>query len=146
MNERIKMPKGIKSIAGLMFAIGLIMMLLQIGFFMGVVPFEGSDGFMTAVSASAIAEIIFIAPLFILAGVGLWKIKEWGLFTALIAFGARISIDIIWTPMDIMFVGAGAVMASAITYSVIWHTITICMMTFAIISIVYLWRNRRCFS
>lgn len=146
MNKQTQTPKGIKIIAALMFILGWIMLIAQISFFMGVVPFEGSEGYMIAVVASVIAEIIFIAPLFILAGIGLWKIKEWGLFTALIAFGARVSMDIIWTPMDIMFVRAGAVMADAITYSIIWHTVTISMVTFAIISIVYLWRNRKYFS
>ncbi|MEW6607788.1 MAG: hypothetical protein AB1414_10120 [bacterium] len=77
MNEQIKAPKGIKIIAGLMFIIGLIMTFLQIGFLTGAVPLEGSEGYKIASYASAIAEVIFIAPLFIVAGIGLWKIKEW---------------------------------------------------------------------
>lgn len=108
---------------------------------MGVVPLEGSEGYKIASYASAIAGIFFIGPLFIIASVGLWKMKEWGIFTALIAFGARISMDVIWIPMYIMFARAGAT-----TYGVIWDIITICIVIFSIISVVYLWRNRRCFS
>lgn len=142
MNKQIKPPKGIKIIAGLMFLFGLVMMILSLGFLIGVVPFAfgGSQGYKIATCASVIAEIVFIAPLFIIAGIGLWKIREWGLFTALIAFGARVSMDVIWTPMDIMFAKIGD-----ITHVVIWGIITICGVFFAIISIVYLWKNRRVF-
>ncbi len=145
MDKQIKTLKGIKLIAGLMFVIGLIMIILQIGFFMGIVSFAFgySEGYKIATCASAIAEIIFIGPLFIIAGIGLWKIKEWGLFTALIAFGARISMDVIWTPMDIMFTKAGV---TTYAYAVIWGIITICAVILAILSVVYLWRNRRHFS
>ncbi|MFZ5985987.1 MAG: hypothetical protein ACOYWZ_02555 [Bacillota bacterium] len=140
MNEQIKAPKGIKIIAGLMFIIGLIMTFLQIGFLAGTVPLKGSESYKIVCYASAIAEATFIGPLFIIAGIGLWKIKEWGLFIALIAFGARISMDVIWTPMYIMFARDGAT-----TYDVIWDIITICIVIFAIISIVYFWRNKKGF-
>ncbi|MEW6607772.1 MAG: hypothetical protein AB1414_10040 [bacterium] len=43
--------------------------------------------------------------------------------------------------MYIMFIKAGAT-----TYDVIWDIVTICIVIYAIISILYLWRNRRCFS
>lgn len=142
MNKQIKPPKGIKIIAGLMFLFGLIMMILSLGFFIGVVPFAFgvSQGYKIATCASAIAEIVFIAPLFIIAGIGLWKIKGWGLFITLIAFGARVSMDVIWTPMDVMFAKVGD-----ITHTVIWGIITICVVFCAVISSVYLWKNRRVF-
>ena len=42
------------------------------------------------------AEIIILAPLVIIAVIGLWKMREWGLFTVLIAFGARILLIAIY--------------------------------------------------
>ncbi len=95
MNVQNKIPKGIKIIDGLMFILGLIMLILQIGVLMGRVSFEGSEDYKIASYASAIAEVIFIAPLFIIASIGLWKMKEWGVFTTLTAFGTRISMDVI---------------------------------------------------
>lgn len=144
MNKQIKTPKGIKIIAGLMVAFGLIMMILQIGFFIGIVPFaKSSEGYNIAIRASAIAEIVYIGPLFIIASIGLWKMKTWGLFTALIAFGARISMDVIWTPMDIMFTNAGE---TTYAYAIIWGIITICIVIFAIISVAYLMINKSKFG
>lgn len=144
MDKQIKTPKGIKILAGLMLAFGLIMIIIPIGYFIGIVPLaKSSESLNMATRASAIAEIVYIGPLFIIASVGLWKMKAWGLFTALIAFGARISMDVIWTPMDIMFANAGE---TSHAYAVIWGIITICIVIFAIISVGHLMINKSKFG
>jgi hypothetical protein len=66
--------------------------------------------------------------------------ERMGLFFSLVAFGARISFDVIWIPMYSMFVEAGVA-----TYDIIWDVITVCILVFAVVSIVYLWLNRRSF-
>lgn len=141
MNEQTKVSKRIKIIAAVMFIFGLIMLGVQLRFLFGK-TLIASEGYKIASYASAVAELIFIAPIFIIASIGLWSARKWGLFAALIAFGSRISMDLIWTPMDIMFLKTGE-----ITYNVavIWGIITVFIMIFAIIGIGYLWKERNYF-
>ncbi|MDI6795093.1 MAG: hypothetical protein QME81_19875 [bacterium] len=47
---------------------------------------------------------LFWAILFIIAGIGLWKIKNWGLLLALIALTARISLEVVLTPLYFIWV------------------------------------------
>jgi hypothetical protein len=79
-----------------------------LAFLLGIIDFRGTEYYRLAFFATAITEIIFTALLFIVAGVGLWKMEALGLIVALVVFGARLSIDILWAPMYIIFIEAGA--------------------------------------
>lgn len=141
MNEQIKSSKRIRIIAAAMFIFGLIMLGVQLRFLFGK-TLIASEGYKIVSYASAIAELIFIAPIFIIASIGLWSARKWGLFAALIAFGSRISMDLIWTVMDIMFLKTGEITCNI---AVIWGVITISLMIFTVISIRCFWKEERCF-
>jgi len=163
MDKQIKAPKGIKIIVVMMFFIQLYMTLpgyFPFGMEIFEIPpldpekisisgahLEDAKLHPEAVKMKVIeegkieyvadmAEIIILAPLVIIAVIGLWKMREWGLFTALIAFGARILWMAIFLPLYCILTPVDTVFDP-------WY---IPLTIFTVISIVYLWRNRRCFS
>jgi hypothetical protein len=171
MNEQIKTPKGIKIIAGLMFAMGFgiglwcLMTLITTSLMWTTPPVGPTSVTFDPSSSWAIyiddtVNLIFIAPLFIIDSIGLWRIKEWGLFLALIALTAKIFLEVgLFGKVLAEFYladisgtlpeAAGIIVDGKLTlmnalcilpYLVIFWSI------FCIISIVYLWKNRRYFS
>ncbi len=103
---------------------------------------------------------LFWAILFVIAGIGLWKIKNWGLLLALIALTARISLEVLLIPIYLIWVNEAVgtpplyyknwiqVMSegcdgiSAVILIFCWMLMPI---IFAIVSILYLWRKRKHF-
>lgn len=135
-----KTPKGIKIIASLMFVIGLIIFVHSGCGLLGIIPIPGPIEFRILTKGLSLPDVIFIGPLFIIASIGLWKMKMWAIFTSLFAFGGRISTDMSWIISYPYFAKTGA-----ITYAIIWDILGLGLLIFAIISIVYLWRNRKSF-
>lgn len=136
-----KTPKGTKIIALLIFVIGLIIFVHSGCGVLGIIPIPGPMEFRILVKGIGLPDVISIGPLFIIASIGLWKMRMWGIFACLLAFGGRISTDVSWIIPYAWFVKTGA-----ITYDIIWDILGLVFLVFAIISIVYLWRNKRCFS
>ncbi|MDI6752177.1 MAG: hypothetical protein QME07_04885 [bacterium] len=141
MDEQIKTPKGIKIIAGLMFVIGLIIFVHSGCGLLGMISIPDPVEFKIITKGLGLPDVIFIGPLFIIASIGLWNMKMWGIFVCLLAFGGRISTDVSWIIPYAWFAKTGA-----ITYDIIWDMLGLGLLIFAIISIVYLWRKRKCFS
>lgn len=125
MTEQIKTPKGIKILSGSIFVMGLALIGLEIKFLLGL----------------SIPNIIFLNSLLIIASIGLWKRKEWGLFAALVACGAVISFNIVWVPLYI-----DVIKTYTSIWDFLWAIVTGVPMIFAFISIVYLWKKKNLFT
>jgi hypothetical protein len=76
----------------------------------------------------------------IAAGIGLWRVRDWGFAAALLVAGAKIYENIFWEPMERMCISIGA-----ITYEPFWTLVAIHDLAYGIIVIVYLWRKRGIF-
>jgi hypothetical protein len=141
MNTPTKSPKGIKIIAGLMFVIGIIIFVHSGCGLLGIISIPGPVEFQITTKGLSFPDVIFIGPLFIIAGIGLWRMKMWAIFASLLAFGGRIATDVSWIIPYTWFAKTGS-----ITYDIIWDILGLGFLIFAIISIIYFWRKRKCFS
>lgn len=122
MNKQIKTPMGIKIIAVLMFLCGL-----------SVIPWMGST----------VADII-ISLSSIIASIGLWKIRRWGLFVSYLAISGVISITIIRAITWIIHKEVPGIITDNYLGEVILHCGPPLFM--AIIILCCLWWNRKYFS
>lgn len=122
MKEQIKTPKGIKIIAGLMFVCGL-----------SVIPWL----------RFSLANII-ISILSIIASIGLWRVKRWGLFVSYFVLIGVISITTIGGIRCVILKQLPGIVTDNYLP---WVIGDFGPPLFIAISILYcLWRNRRCFS
>lgn len=122
MNEQIKTPKGIKIMAGVMFVCGLC-----------VLPWMG----FTLVD-------ITISLLSIIASIGLWKMRRWGLFVSFLALSGVIATTTIRAIICVIRKEVpGIVTDNYLSFVIADFGPPL----FVAISILYcLWRKRRCFS
>ncbi|MFH1612654.1 MAG: hypothetical protein ABIB46_02810 [bacterium] len=141
MNRQIKTLIGIKIIIGLILVDHLYMLIPSIdsllsgfpdkNFYNGSSVIENYSGLYNW--SMSFVEAIFITPLFLIASFGLWGMKKWGLFVAIIVFSIKFVISIgIQLPWCILFKND----------EYFYH---IYLAIFMIISIIYFWKKRKCF-
>ncbi|MBI4653173.1 hypothetical protein HY750_02885 [Candidatus Kuenenbacteria bacterium] len=112
MIKQDKTPKEIKIIAGLMFVIGLIIFVHSGCGLLGIIPIPGPVEFRILTKGLSLPDVIFLGPLFIIASIGLWKMRMWAVFVSLFAFSGRISTDVSWHIPYKWFAKTGAILVS----------------------------------
>ncbi len=167
MSEQIKAPMRIKIVAGLMFIGGLFVLLL-----MGVIPiiaiiknvhFYHIESIMYERKSPTVVDLLretlvqgrdyiwsweigyaIMSLLSIIAAIGLWKMKKWGLFVSYFALSVSISITTIQAIIILILKEVpGVIGVDYLSEIISWYVPPI----FIAISILYcLWRKRRCFS
>lgn len=140
MEKIARRPIGVTIVSVWSFLNGLIILRLQLPILLGLVPITGPEVYQIATYATAIAEAVFAAPTLIVAGIGLWKMRDWGFAAALLVAGAKIYETFFWEPMERMCIRIGV-----IAYEPFWTLVAIHDVAYGIVVIAYLWRKRRSF-
>lgn len=138
--KQIETPSEIKIIAGVMFIVGLIIFIHSGCGLLGITPIPGPIEFKIMTKGLSIPDVVF-GPLFVIASIGLWRMRMWAVFASLFAFGGRVSTDMSWIIPYAWFAKTGA-----ITYDIIWDILGLGFLTFSVVSIILIWKNRSCFS